>query len=204
MFLRRSEQAGCLSVPALLWMALLGGPFIELWMGHEYFHPWLVPVLSLGYLASLMQDPVWAIMTGLNKHGRIAVAKLIGALVCALGIAGALLLSKDKLLAASIALTVPMIFVDGIIVPFIACRNIGVPVMDFYRAALFKPLRVFLPSGACLIAARLLFPNDPLKALLVGGSVGGVVFVITFYLLALPTHLRASVRGVFMRRFSRA
>ncbi len=204
MFLRRSEQASCLSVPALLWLAILGGPFISLWMGHEYFLPWLVPVMTLGYLASLMQDPVWAILAGLNKHGRVAIAKLIGAAVSAACIAAALAFSENKLLMAAIALTVPMIFVDGIIVPFIACRDLGVRVSEFYRVTLVKPLKVFLPSGVCLIASRLLFAHEPIKALVVGGVLGGVVFAITFYLLVVPERIRASVRRFLPAVFSRA
>jgi O-antigen/teichoic acid export membrane protein len=204
MFLRRSEQAGCLSVPALLWLAILGGPFISLWMGREYFHPWLVPVMSLGYLASLMQDPVWAIMSGLNKHGRIAIAKLIGACFCAAGVGLALAFTENKLLGAAIALTVPMLFVDGIIVPSIACRSLGVPLADFYRVTLWKPFLVFVPSGACLIAARLLFPRDSNTALAVGACVGGVVFAATFYLMVVPARIRASVRGRLNGMLSRA
>lgn len=204
MFLRRSGQASCLSVPALLWLAILGGPFISVWMGREYFHPWLVPVLSLGYLASLMQDPIWAIMAGLNQHGRIAIAKVGGALVCAACVAAALAFGDDKLLDAAFALTVPMIFVDGIIVPLIACRNLGVRPAEFYRAALVKPLLVFLPSGLCLGAARLIFPYDEPKMLLLGGGVGGAVLAVTFYFHVVPERLRARVRRFLLPKTSRA
>ena len=204
MFLKRSEQASCLSLPALLWLAILGGPFIAIWMGREYFRPWLVPVLSLGYLATMLQDPVWAIMSGLNKHGRIAIAKLIGSMVCAACVGLALSFSENKLLAAAFALTLPMLFVDGVIVPFIACRELGVPVAVFFRITLIKPLKVFLPSGVCLLAARLIFQHEPVKALLVGGGLGGVVFAITFYLLVVPARIRASVRGRLAGMMSRA
>ena len=204
MLLRRSEQAACLSVPALLWLAILGGPFITLWMGPEYYVPWIVPALSVGYLATLVQDPVWAIMSGLNKHGRIALMKVGGALACAACVAVALIFAENKLLACAFSLTVPLILVDGWLVPAMACRELGVALGDFYRVALWKPLKVFAPSGLCLLAARLIFPHEAFKCLAFAGVVGGSVFVGTFYLMVVPERIRANLRGRLSGAFSRA
>ncbi len=194
MFLRRSEQASCFSVPALLWLAVIGGPFISLWMGKDYFHAGLVPILSVGFLASLIQDPVWAIMTGLNRHGRIALIKLGGSVACAGAVALGLYFGQDKLLWAAVGLTLPMLVVDGMLVPSIACRALKVPLRDFYHLTLFKPFMLFLPAGICLVVARLFFSAQPLLLLAIGGSIAGLVQVGMFYKFALPERLRLQLR----------
>jgi O-antigen/teichoic acid export membrane protein len=200
MFLRRSKQASCFSVPALLWLAVIGGPFISVWMGQDYFHAGLVPILTVGYLASLIQDPVWAIMTGLNRHGRIAFVKLGGSLACAMAVALGLYFGQDKLLWAALGLTLPMMVVDGILVPTIACRALKVSLREFYHLTLLEPFMLFLPSGICLVAARLVFPAQPLLLLVIGGSIAGLVQVVMFYKFALPERLRLQLRRLSFSR----
>jgi O-antigen/teichoic acid export membrane protein len=204
MLCRRSEQASSFTVPALLWVAFLGGPFVGLWMGPEYFHPWLVPVLSLGFLATLVQDPIWAIMAGLNRHGRIALWKLAGGAVAAGCVALALNFSSDKLVGAALGLTIPFLIVDGVIVPMLACRELNVAMSRFYQLTLWRPLKVFLPAGIILAGARIAFAGEPLKALIVGGTVGGLVQAAVFYRLVLPQRMKTKMRARVLALAGRA
>lgn len=197
MLLRRSEQASFFSVPAILWLSVIGGPIIELWMGKDYVHPGLVPILSLGFIASLVQDPVWAIMTGLNRHGRIALVKFGGSVACAGAVALGLYFGRDKLLWAALGLTLPMLLVDGFLVPAIACRAMQVPLSGFYRITLLKPFLLFLPAGICLAAARMVFEGNLLMILGVGGGLAGLIQAGMFYKFALPEKVRNRVRQTF-------
>ena len=202
MLLRRSEQASSFSVPAILWLSVIGGPIIELWMGKDYFHPGLVPVLSLGFIASLVQDPVWAIMTGLNRHGKIALVKFGGSVACAGSVALGLCFGQDKLLWTAVGLTVPMLLVDGLLVPAIACRAMDVPLSAFYRLTLLKPFLLFLPAGICLVAARMVFEGNLLMVLGAGGGLAGLIQAGMFYKFLLPEHVRSRLRRTLS--FSRA
>lgn len=196
MLLRRSEQASSFSVPAILWLTVIGGPVIELWMGKDYFHPGLVPVLALGFIASLVQDPVWAIMTGLNRHGHIAIVKFGGSVACAGAVALGLHFGHDKLLWAAAGLALPMLIVDGIAVPILACRSMGVPLLEFYQLTLIKPFKLFLPAGICLVAARVIFDGNLLRVLAVGGGIAGIIQIGMYYRFVFSESLRTRLRRV--------
>jgi len=200
MFLKRSEQAGSFSVPALLWMAVLGGPFISVWMGADYFHAGLVPVICAGFLATLIQDPVWAIMAGLNRHGSIALVKLGGAVVCVGTVAAGLYLGEDKLLWAAAGISLPLLVVDGILVPLLACRAMQVAPSEFYRRTLLKPVLCFLPAGLCIIPARLLLGDNMLLMLGVAAVTGGPLQAITFWKFVLPSGAKEKLSRRFRRR----
>jgi O-antigen/teichoic acid export membrane protein len=199
MFRRRIHQAGCVSVPAVLWLALLGGPLVELWMGKAYYLPWLVPVLSFGYLATLSQDPIWAIMAGINQHGRIGLIKLAGACAAAIGVGLALAVFKAKLVGMAVGLTLPMFVVDAIIVPQLACRALGLRVSEFYLQAMWKPFLFSLPSLLCLIVARFLFSENHLLLFIVGGGASGVALVCVYYSFVLPERFRRAARARISR-----
>jgi len=54
-----------------------------------------------------VQEPAWNILAGMNQHGRLALAKLAGAIGSAVLLAIGLLIFKWNLLAAAVGFVVP-------------------------------------------------------------------------------------------------
>ena len=199
MFLLRSEQSSLIAIPGAMWLIMLGGPLVGVWMGKDYFHPGLVPVISLGLLVSIMQDPPWAILAGLNRHGGIAKTKLAGSLICVVTVLFGLQYVDDKLLGVAVGITLPLLVVDGYLVPLICCRVMGVPLKHFYWVALIRPLILFLPVGFCLVAVRLVCSNDSEKQVAFGVLLGGLVQVYLFYKYVIPPAVQAKLSGWITR-----
>jgi len=93
-FSESSVTLSGLVAPAILVLAVFGDPLIRLWMGHEYVYSGLTAVLALGCFPACVQEPAWNILAGMNQHGRLALAKLAGAIGSAVLLAIGLLISS--------------------------------------------------------------------------------------------------------------
>lgn len=184
----------CLFFPGVVVLAVFGDNLIELWMGQSYVFPGLVTVLVLGSLPSCVQEPTWNILTGLNQHGKVALARLAGAGCSALTMAVGLALFGWGLLEAALAFALPQIIVDGLVTPFMACRRVGLPVPTFYAEAFLKPALAVLPWAASLIGARLLWAQHPAFAAGCAGF-GGLSMALLYWQWVVPS--------LWKRRFCR-
>ena len=67
-----------LTLPMVLTVAVMGDPIMTLWMGPDYRPGVMGVVLAAGLFLSLALRPVQMVLLGLNLHGRLAIAQLLG------------------------------------------------------------------------------------------------------------------------------
>jgi O-antigen/teichoic acid export membrane protein len=175
----------CLALPAVVPLALFGDYVIRLWMGQPYVCEGLMTIMALGSLAGWVQEPIWSILAGMNRHGWVAWAKLAGAIASALLVGVALLWLKCSLLGAALGMVLPQMLVDGVFTPLIACRFLHVPLRLYFWETWLRPLLCIVPYGLCLSAARVVLAEMPWLSL--GLSLLGLVLLsVVYWVVVLP------------------
>ncbi|NOX58567.1 MAG: oligosaccharide flippase family protein, partial [Planctomycetes bacterium] len=162
-----------LALPMVLGLVLMGDKLLLVWMGKQYSTAriWLLlVVLAIGHLATMVQLPIRNILMGLNAHGRTGFANFCSAIVSAIAAAITLLYYKQGLVGVALAVTIPMTLVNGLYVPWYACRLMKMNVASYAYACLRGPVLCAIPFSACLIAARIWLEPYPLIALLSGSA----------------------------------
>lgn len=202
LLVRGTKGGAFIALPPALILAVLGAPLLHAWMGPDYADGLLVGALALGYLTFVVHLPTIYVLTGLNLHGRPALANLLASL-CGVGLT-ALALGPLKwgLVGAAIAIAVPLTVVNGVFVPLYACRRVGVPTRRYLVSAFRDPALCALPFCLILIGARVIFEGSPLTALTVGCASGLGVLLPLYWRLALPSRLKMKLSQK-LRRFSR-
>jgi O-antigen/teichoic acid export membrane protein len=193
LFIRSACYGVYLALPMILALAILGGPFLRLWMGPEYAQALLVVILCLGSLASITQQPVVSVLFGLNAHGRAGLANFAASL-CAAGLAYlAVGVLHWGLIGAALAVSIPLVASSAIYVPALACRRLELPFSRYLRQVWGTPLMACLPFAACLVAGRILFANQPLLAIAAGPALGSPLLALVYYRQVLPPSLKAKI-----------
>jgi O-antigen/teichoic acid export membrane protein len=169
-----------LVLPVLITMGILGDQLIRLWMGESYVLRGLVPILCAGTYATLVQEPVWSLLSGMNSHGRIALGKLIAALLSALLLSIGLWWFHWGLLGAAVCFALPQLVVDGLFIPWYACRILDVSKRQFLWQVFLRPICCVLPFALALASAAVMLKNHPFPA--VGTMIAGCLFSLWAYM----------------------
>ncbi len=200
--LSKSAIISTLVLPILVTIGTLGNFLIQLWMGSAYVFPLLLPILSLGAFATLVQEPAWSLLSGMNIHGRIAIAKLVAGVLSALLLLVGLWIFHWGLLGAAICFTLPQLIVDGMITPWHACRLMQVSHRTFISHVYLKPSLCVLPLGVAAWEAGKFGLEEPIMA--VTCYLGGVLISAGCYLLWLiPKSVWPKLRMQFYTRILR-
>ncbi len=160
-FLQSNRFISSMALPGVLALIIYGDWVIRLWMGAAYVYAGLVSVLAISSFFSVLQEPVWSILSGMNRHGRIGYARLAGAICSASTLAIGLSWFKWQLLGAALAFAIPQMIVDGLFTPAYACRCMGLSLASFYRDVLLNPLLWCSPYLGGLLLSRLVLASDP-------------------------------------------
>jgi O-antigen/teichoic acid export membrane protein len=192
-----------LSIPPLAFLAIMGDPILRLWMGPSYALGTLVAVLALGHLPSIVHQPVWNILVGMNMHGRFAVASLVAGVLSVILCAVALGPLHAGLSGAALALTIPLILLNFVYTAAYACRVLHLSywrhLIDVWR----KPLACGLPFILCLLGVRWIFDGRPGLCFLVGMGAGGLVLGAVYWKWAIPPSAKVRAGDVILRTWSR-
>lgn len=175
-----------LVLPVLIAIGLLGDGLIRLWMGHAYVLHGLLPILSVGTYATLVQEPVWSLLAGMNSHGKVSWARFAGSTASALFLAVGLWALDWGLLGAAVCLALPQLVVDGLITPAHACNIVGVRKRIFFWRVLAKPGLCSLPFALSLLLTLKLGYKHPVLA--TGAAVLGSITTLLCYLKWLLPH----------------
>jgi len=197
LLVKGTRYGAYIALPMVLGLTVLGGPLLELWMGPRYTQgAWVLAVLAVGHLAMLGQRPVLSVLKGMNAHGLPGVANLLAAIASiALGIL-ALGPLRLGLVAAALAVTVPLTIANGLYVPVYACRRLDLPLVRYVFESLRGPILCGIPFGGCLVAARVIYADRPFVALAVGTAVGAVVLAGLYWCFVLPASLKRTLIGL--------
>ena len=190
-----SFHIALVTIPVAITLAVLGDDVIRFWMGEGYVYHGLVSLIALGALPTWVQEPAWSILQGMNRHGRLAIAKLTGSICTAAILAIGLSLFKWGLLSVAMGLVLPTMIVDGFIVPLFVCQAFDFRLRDYYQNTWVRPALYAAPYAGCLMLARRALGSEPLALAAVLG-LSAPFLAVTYWMAVLPL----SVRNRILRR----
>ena len=189
-----------LVLPVLVAMGIFEDPLIRLWMGDAYVLHGLLAILCVGTYASLVQEPVWSLLSGMDLHGRIALAKLGAAAISALLLSIGLWVFHWGLLGAAVCFALPQLLVDGLVTPWHACRVVGVSKRVFLWRVFVRPLLCVAPFGVALAAGFALARDYPVWVVAACGG-GSMVSGLLYLKWLIPTETKKVLTHMFGRIF---
>ncbi len=195
LFLTTIYYGSCVSFPIVVTFLVLGDSLVYLWMGEGYAEWSIIAVLFMGYLPTLIQEPIWGIFSGLNKHGKIGLYKVSASLAGAALTWVGLSLFDWGLFEVAVALIAPLIVIDGLLIPIITCRAMSVDIGSYLMGAYLKPLLLVLPFASVLYAVRIWYVGDEIMQLLVGSVAGGGVLLVVYWSFVFPKSVKIKLLG---------
>ncbi len=189
-----TRYATAIALPMIVFLAVMGGPVLAVWMGRDYPEAhWVLVALALGNLTVVAQMPVWSMLYGLNAHGRAGFVNLVAA-IAAIGLAVlALGVWRQGLVWASLSVAVPVALCNGLYVPLAICRKLRMSTKDYVWRAFRMPVACVIPFGLVLFAARVALDDRPIAALLAGMGAGGLVLAGVYWRFIVGESLRARI-----------
>lgn len=181
-----------LLLPVLVTMGVFGELVIRLWMGAAYVEDGLLAILCVGTYATLVQEPVWSLLAGMNIHGQVAFAKLGASAASTVLLGIGLWYFEWGLLGAAGCFALPQLLADGIITPWYACRVVGVSMRRFLWYVLGRPVLCVLPLGVTLVVASSTLKADPAPAICLA-SLGFVVTSVCYLKWLIPARVRYQI-----------
>jgi O-antigen/teichoic acid export membrane protein len=193
LFIESTRLATFLAMPITLFLAVMGDPIMQLWMGPRYHEGLLVATVALGNFFILAQRPSAHILTGMNAHGRVGWASLA---VACVGVALAIVVMgpfHGGLVAAALSLVVPTSIGNGLFLMIYTCRMVGVPVKKYVRSVFTAPAACAIPHVIALAAIRVVWGDDPVMALGLGATASVLVLTPLYWRFALSVDMRRAV-----------
>jgi O-antigen/teichoic acid export membrane protein len=191
-----------LMLPFLFAMGIFGNELMRLWMGEAYVFSGMIPILAIGTYVTLVQEPVWSLLSGMNRHGRIAIAKLIAACISVALLAVGFWGFHWGLLGVALCFALPQVLVDGFITPWYACRVLGVSKRSYLLGTFVRPMLCVSPLAMSLEAGTRLVSEHPVWAAVVFAS-GCVVSVLCYLNWLVSAAVKKRVAGVFMKMLTK-
>ena len=184
MALQATRYGIFLSLPVLVLLLVFGGEVLRLWMGDRYANPLLVAVVVLAYFNQISYIPLYGALVGQNLHATYGFANVGGAATALLSSFVALSFFHGGILSVAVAVAVPVIAINGLYLPYYACRKMQIPAATFWREVWRAPVLCALPYAACLVVGRVFFGRGP--AALAWVALGGVLLAAAYWRAALP------------------
>jgi O-antigen/teichoic acid export membrane protein len=181
-----------MALPALLFLGILGGLILELWMGKAYARGDLMAILCMGFFITLSQSPAASILAGLNKHGLVAAVSL-GSSIAGLML-GALLVGVFHfgLAGSAIAIATALTFGTGVFTATRAAHTIGMSFPRYVLSSFWQPVLSCVPFAIALILVRLTAGDNPVRALALGCA-AGVLLIPPYWQLLMPPQIKAAI-----------
>ena len=192
-FLSATRYGGYIAFPMVVTLVIQGDLLVRLWMGNDYSLGWLPAVLAISGLMTAINEPVFRFMSGLNAHGMPGLMKLAGAIASVSLAAMAVWWLNLGLVGVGLAVAIPMVVVNGVLIPRYACRLLGLSSRQYLAATVYGPVRSVLPLAACLLAGRVVFPHSPAAAFLSGFGIGMAALAVVYWQTVVPSRLKESL-----------
>jgi O-antigen/teichoic acid export membrane protein len=187
-----------IGLPATAGLIVLGDPFIASWMGESYATaaaPVLV-VLALGRLCWFAQSGTGEILLGVGRHREVAILNLVTGI---LSFAGAMSLVRSYgLIGLAIGTAIPLLIVQGLIVPVYTGRALKVPVRDYLKNALLRPIAGTAPFVVVLVALTRVVHPQSVAAVAAIVLMSAPVFIAGAYFLSFSPEERRRYRDVIL------
>jgi O-antigen/teichoic acid export membrane protein len=193
-FVTESTRYGiCISLPVMVFLAVDGAPLLRIWMGTSYANASLMVLLTLGFTAEIVYQPLNNLLLGLNLHGRPGFFSVVAA-ICAAAMSYAALAFGGGMNAVALAIGIPWSIVNGIYLPLYMCRRLHMPIQRFLKDVWLTPVSCALPFALALAGGQIAFPAQPLWALGSGGLAGALILLLLYWLWVIPDDIKDSLR----------
>lgn len=125
-------------------LIIFGQAFINRWMGPNYTEAyWVMVILLVGRMIGFANHPLNSAMYAANKHSIVAKIDVIEV---ALNLAISLVLVQYLgLIGVALGTMIPLLLLRLFILPYFACRSIGLRTVNYYRCMARPILAVGLP-----------------------------------------------------------
>ena len=190
-------------LPAILFLTLLGGDVMQMWMGPGYADVPLVGIFAVAGFNEAICFPLYRMLMGLNRHGKLGLLNLLSASVSVLLVAIVTLVFGGSLHWIAAAIAVPSLVVNAILLPRIAASVLKIKLSDMLTQIWIKPALCCIPAALWLLATVIFFKGTPLERISAGGLGAAVVSGWPYWKYAIPGSAKFSLRNRLFRIASR-
>lgn len=198
------KLAVLIAIPVALSFVLLGDIFIALWMGPEYRQPagMVLLVLAAAQIISAPHHIVSSVLYGISQHKVIAAVRITEAGVNL--VLSTLLVQRLGVVGVALGMAIAHVISVGAILPYRACRVVGLSLPRYYVATLLRPGLAVLPFAGIALWLRLEHPADNLLVFFAQIAALMVVYAPCVYLIALTRDERGLVKKLIPGRAASA
>ncbi|MBF0483982.1 MAG: polysaccharide biosynthesis C-terminal domain-containing protein [Candidatus Omnitrophica bacterium] len=155
-------------------LIILGGPFIQRWMGSAYMPGYYVLViLAIPSIFASAQNPSIQLLYGVSKHKFYAITNIIeGVMNLVLSL---ILVKKMGMIGVAWGTAIPMAFMAVLVQPVYVCKIIKYPLMKYYSLFFVSLFKGCACLGIVYFCINRLIAADYLQLI-----VTGAIFTITY------------------------
>ena len=193
LMMRTTRYSVALSMPIVLFLSIMGGPLLQLWMGPRYDAAWIMAILVIGGFLQLTQLSVMTILVGMDAHGSIGVLNFALSVVT-MGI-GAVVFHYTgwSLMGASLLIAI-VSTAQGITTLLFTCFRFDITLGNYLRESFLGPMAAGVPLAIALAAVHYTFALRPLIALMAGCAVSGLILAPIYWKYFLPKELKSGIQ----------
>jgi len=190
---RTTRYSVALTMPIVLFLSIMGGPLLQLWMGPRYDAALVMAILVIGGFLPLTQLSVMTILVGMDAHGTIGSLNFALSLAT-MGIGAVVFHYTGWSLVGSSLLIAAFGTAHGISTLLFTCFRFDISLGRYLRESFLGPMAAGVPLAIALAAVHYIFALRPLIALMVGCAVSGVILAPIYWKYFLPKDLKSGIR----------
>ena len=188
LLLKGSRLVMFFSVPLLIGLIMLGQPFIVLWMGPGYARSaHVLIILTVGVCSSLNSEMCGSVLLGIGKVRFLGLIRVVEAAANIIMSVLAVTATSLGIDGVAIGTLVPMILIEGLVIPWSACRAVGLPFRGYLQSV---PLRWLLASLALAVPGWIVVACWPTAT---WGSLAAKAVMLTLLYVPIGWYLVLSV-----------
>jgi O-antigen/teichoic acid export membrane protein len=194
-----SRYAAFFCLPVMIVLCILGSDIVRLWMGDAYADQTLITLFALSGMAEASCLPLYRVLMGLNRHGRLAFMNVSAAVVTVIGTSALLLIFQADLKWVAVVVAIPSLIVNAFILPRYAAHVLDMRFGSLLWSVWSKPLFCCLPGAIGFFVVAMLSPDPGLKRLVMAGTVAVLGSGLFYWKHAVPISIRKKA-GCLMKR----
>lgn len=174
-------------------LVIYGRSVIDRWVGPGFAASHVVlMILTVPMVLELIQSASIQVLYGISRHHHYAIINAAEA--AANLVLSVVLAQRFGLYGVALGTALEIVVFKTVVLPAVTCREIGVPLRDYYAGTIARTAAVLLPALAAFgLAVRPALAADYGRVLLLGG-LQALVFVPFIYAFLLSAPERALVR----------
>lgn len=202
LMLESARYGVAIALPMFLFLGIMGGTLIELWMGPRYPNNEVMLILAVGFVLPVSQSVVLRVLIGINEHGRIAIISLGVVLAClAVGATIIHFFVGWSLEAVALLTAVPFTIANGVLVPIYGCNRLDISLGLYLKRVFIVPVMCGVIYGGCLVLIHIFMSGGVISVLLVSGIMSLFVLSGLYWMFLFDSNVREIIKKKVRMRF---